>query len=575
MTRKAAGIPAAAILDTQDQRLDSIGASANAASADAASADTEARLEPVPVAPSLSPKSSSKFGRQQSLAIRSPWLIAGLFVLPYLLLMLAWAFSNPPGAAPDESSHLVKALGMSRLDIGIKYAGASHERGNGSIRNDSISRLIPVPDNLVPHGNSCMAFRPAKSASCLPTTSSKSTELHMVKDPLGSYPPFLYVPMGLVASFANSPSSAFFLGRLFCALACAALLLVGAAHLTRWLGPKSLIGAFIGLTPMAVFCCSIVSTSGIELASSFAMACIAAVSFRHRESLHQPGVMALLAVVGSTLILSRQLGVVTFLLLTITMVARVGWHFCWALVREHRPSFLVTVGILFGCALAVALWERIYDHPVLTGGLSSRAFGAFASSSYSLVKSGVANFGWLDTAVPPWTITAWIFLFSLLVTLALMFTKPADGWTLVVWFAAGLVISWVTYAVVFYPVGASLQGRDVIALFIPLPVLAGSMISVQKGPIFGIPLRRLFMITAAIIPVFHIASIYINARRYAVGVNGPVWFLGRSQWTPVLGWWPWLALAIISMVMLAWLILRVGTSTVIHDRHVEVTSVDG
>src|SRR6476646_1346681 len=33
------------------------------------------------------------------------------------LLMLAWVFANPPGAAPDERAHYVRALGAGNLEL--------------------------------------------------------------------------------------------------------------------------------------------------------------------------------------------------------------------------------------------------------------------------------------------------------------------------------------------------------------------------------------------------------------------------------------------------------------------------
>ena len=53
----------------------------------------------------------------------TPARTAALFVVPYLLLMLAWGMSNPPGAAPDEADHLIKALGVGQLEVGTKFTG--------------------------------------------------------------------------------------------------------------------------------------------------------------------------------------------------------------------------------------------------------------------------------------------------------------------------------------------------------------------------------------------------------------------------------------------------------------------
>ena len=61
-------------------------------------------------------------------------LLASVFVLAYFLIGVAWVGSNPPGSAPDENDHLLKALAAGHLDIGWEYKGAvgatPHERLN-------------------------------------------------------------------------------------------------------------------------------------------------------------------------------------------------------------------------------------------------------------------------------------------------------------------------------------------------------------------------------------------------------------------------------------------------------------
>jgi hypothetical protein len=44
---------------------------------------------------------------------------------------------------------------------------------------------------------------------------------------------------------------------------------------------------------------------------------------------------------------------------------------------------------------------------------------------------------------------------------------------------------------------------------------------------------------------------WINARRYAVGSGGPFWFVDRAQWSPPLGWAPWIAVLVCAAVVLS------------------------
>lgn len=483
---------------------------------------------------------------------RNPWVTATLFVVPYLVLMLCWAMSNPPGAAPDETDHLVKAIGMATFDIGTTYTGPSG-RSLGSRRNTSISRVIPVPANLVPQGFGCELTRPTVSAGCLPgQVKITSTATRYVTDPLGSYPPFLYPLMGWVARLATTWTQAAYYTRVFCALVCALLLLLGVAHLVRALGRRALLGAFVTLTPTVIFCGSAVTTSGIEICSAFAVGAIVVVALRRPASLAEPGTQFLLAGVGATLILSRQLGVVTFGLLMLLLVARLGPRFFWELVKSRRPAFFISVGVLLTSAVAIAVWERGYDHPSHVGSaLSADAFGAYSKASYSVLQSGVALFGWLDTYIPAWFVAAWITLCVLLVGAAILIGSRADRWTLIAWSVILIAIGYFTYATVFFPLGAALQGRHLLAFFTLIPLLAGVTVGERlekSDPAVGIRLSR---IVAVLMPVLQFVSLYMNSRRYAVGSAGRVWFLPVAQWNPPLGWAPWLVLALLACAALA------------------------
>ncbi len=62
----------------------------------------------------------------------------------------------------------------------------------------------------------------------------------------------------------------------------------------------------------------------------------------------------------------------------------------------------------------------------------------------------------------------------------------------------------------------------------------------------------------AAIPVIHFVAILANGRRYAVGLDGPTWFLDAAQWAPRFGWWPWLALALAASLAMAAVLIRGG-----------------
>lgn len=488
---------------------------------------------------------------------RRPYATAALFVLPYLILMLAWAGSNPPGAAPDEADHLVKALGIGRLHIGETYRGVvSPTASLVQQRNASISRVVTVPGRLAPIGYKCTAHHPERTADCLPKQRTDASATVEVVTPVGSYPPFLYLPIGLAANAMSSVTGAFLAGRFACVAMAAVLLFFGAAHLVRWLGRRALLGAFVGLTPMALYSAAMISTSGVEICAAFALACVGVVAIRCPNSLRARSTHFTLAGSGAALILSRQLGSVTFAAIIFLVVIRVGWHAVWQLIRRHQASFLGSAAILIVSVALVAWWERAYDHPVITGGVfDRRALDGFNDRTFKLVREGVGLFGWLDTEVPGWVILAWILLVVVLVGVAVLLGSTANRWSLVGWLIALVLLAYSTYATVFYPIRAGIQARHLLPFFLLCPLLAGVVFLDVVGKSAPAAVQRMFFLVAAVMPTIHFASIFVNARRYAVGDQGPVWFLGSANWSPGLGWSAWLILSFIGALALGYAVV--------------------
>ncbi|PZS18919.1 MAG: hypothetical protein DLM57_05345 [Pseudonocardiales bacterium] len=501
--------------------------------------------------------------------------VAAIFVLPYLLMMLAWAFSNPAGAAPDEPDHLVKALGMARLDIGSAYPKPPADQRLISIRNASISRVVAIPSRLSPAGYACEAFKPDRSAACLPTKRPSGSGRRDVATALGSYPPFLYVPIGFAAALTATPYHAFVAARLVCGLMSAVLIWLGCAHLERWLGRTALFGAVIALTPMTVFVSATVSLSGVEIAGALAVAAIAVTAIRRPESLQEGGTQLLLAGVGAALILSRQLGAVTFGAVIVLLVCRLGWRFFWDLIKAHRPAFVSAAVIPIVAVAAVATWESRYDHPALTGRpVSGAALGVFSQQAYGIVHSAIGQFGWLDTNMPRWSYAAYLVLLVLLVGLAVLVGSRADRWSLAGWLVATVLLAYVTYATVFFPIAAGLQGRHMLPFFMMVPVLAGVVVAERFGTAAPSAMRRFVGIAAVVMPALQFVGLYLNARRYAVGANGPMLFFGKSQWHPYLGWAPWLVLGALGAAGLVVVTAGIRPPR-IHGPREAVPSVDG
>jgi hypothetical protein len=479
------------------------------------------------------------------------WRWAALFVLPYLLLGIAWVFSNPPGAAPDEPDHLVKAMGMGRLDIGDDYEHPLPDAPPMLRRNLSITRVIDLPVGIVPAGYTCYAFHAERSAACLPTENAKGPGTVGVETPVGAYPPYAYVGMGVAARAVDSPYQAFLAARLAALATALAAVLAGAWFLVRELGRPALLGAFLAITPMAVFAASSVTTSGLEIAAGFATGAIVVVCLRRPEVLLENRTLFGLAGVGSALILSRQMGIVALAVLLGILAAGCPRQ-AWQLVREHRLPFLASMTLLAGSGLAVVLWERAFDHPTDTGRpWNIHAVDDFFMRAQGLVDSAIGVFGWLDTAMPGWAYWSWTAAVATLCCLALQFGDGRERVILAVGLAATVVVNLGSYAAVFYPVGAGSQGRHLLPLLVFCPVFAGVVVVERLRALdLGTLVRWLFGVVGVLAGAVQILGIFYNARRYATGVDGPLLFFRHAEWSPGLGWVPWLLIALAGAALL-------------------------
>ncbi len=487
---------------------------------------------------------------------------AALWCLPYLLLGVAWVFSNPPGAAPDELDHLIKAIGAGRLEIGQEYQGTGELPKE--IRNDSISRVIAFPAKLDPYEYNCFARNPDVTADCLPVEVPGGDEIIERRTKVGAYPVMVYIPIGIPTLLAQTPDQAFYLARSAGLLLSVGLLFLGVRHLTQWLGRWAGTGLAIALTPMAVFTASSVSANGIEIMSAATVAALTVVAMRAPETLARPGTLAVLAVAGSALVLSRQLGIVTFSLLALIVLVTGGWRVVWRELVARNLALIATGAVLAASAGLLVWWELTYDNPVLTGpALAPGAFSAWAGYLDFYAESAIGLFGWLDSPMPDATLWAWGLLVAAVALAALLVGRWPDVAALALVALAVAVVAYVTYATVFFPIEANLQGRHLLSLFVVLPLLAVvalfELAARARRRSIGL---RIAWVVAALVPLIQLIAIYCNARRYAVGVSGPWLFLDAARWEPPLGWAIWLAIAAVAAAALAVVLVRGGADRV-------------
>lgn len=488
-----------------------------------------------------------------------------LVVACYALLAVAWVVGNPPGSAPDEGDHYVRALAVASGDLrgrpnpDLEGQPQSLPKAAGQPALVSLwlkkgVRIVTVPPGLAPVSWGCNAFDSTTDASCVlgHTSASGPTE-----DPttMGTVEPAMYVLPGLAARLGHRPETSLRWGRLASAAVAVALLGVAAAML--WgpsRSPLALAGLFVAVTPMVIFVGSSMSLSGPEIAAGV---CFFAALLRVVRGGAGSAVWVAAGVAGVALATSRSLGPVWIVLMAAAVAGAHGLRPAWRSVREGGAAAIAAIAAISIAAASTVFWERTFQPgiDIDMAYLWKQVPPSFADLP-GVGRDLVGHFGWLDTRMPTAAYLVWAAMAVVLLAVAVAVGTARQRVVLCVLPLAGVVITVAVSAGLMRQNGFSVQGRHVLAFVVMVPLLAGEVIAANAGR-----LRRLgatWWLLGFAVPALAIHAVgwFTNARRSAVGTNGPIWFLGRSRWSPPGSWTLWglvVALAVAAGVAAGWL----------------------
>jgi hypothetical protein len=479
-----------------------------------------------------------------------------LLALGYAVLLLTWAMSNPPGAAPDEPEHYIKLEAIAQGDLVGQREPAAARNGAGDelfhLWNQT-TRGYDIPGRLAPIGLACNAFHPDQPAACLDGLHADPRTTVHAQTYVGAYEPFAYLPGAGLARFGTTPVRALLLGRLGTALLCAALLTLAALALGGG-GSVAVVGLLVAATPMVLFLGGQLGTSGVE-------ACAALAYVGGMLALTRPGragsalAWVAFAAGGASLATARALGPVwvalgltlPLLLLgvrgTLQGVRQAGWR-----------SLAAGAVVLAGVAADLLGWRGTARpgslHPLSD---SIRDVRAVFNGLPALLREQVGVFGWLDTPLPRSVGVLWGLLVVGLMGVGLLAARGRERLALAA-VAAGVVpITCVFGAVIGVEVGSApyVQGRYLLAVTVVLPLVAGEMIGRHRDRLAALRLTYLPAVIAAAAGVAQAFALYVNARRYAVGLDGPYWFFAGSVWRPPRGWAVWVPPTLVGAALIA------------------------
>jgi len=484
-------------------------------------------------------------------------LVFSQFLVLFFIAFAVWSWATPLYGAPDEPAHQIKAVAVVRG----QFSG-TNVRGSA---DPSVRVIIPRLYANAGKTTGCFAFKQDVPASCAPTPSGGSTPTK-VSTYVGRYPPLYYFLVGLPSLTTVSAAGVYFM-RLASALVSAVFLALAATTIVIWSRSVLLLaGLALAATPTLFFLGGAINPSGLEITSAICLWCSGLVLVLDRSKDPPPGLVATVALSGSTMVLIRGLSPLWLALIGLSVVALAPRR-TLALVRHRSCRF--AAAIIAGSAVLASIWiveEHTLDFKpsLLTASkhISDLAIlkGVFGRTPAFLAEM-IGQFGWLDTPSPLSTYVIWYVGIGAVVGVAVIFAGRRQlagllGVTLV-----GFGVPFMIAASQVRNSGFGWQGKDSLPLVVGIPLVAAAAIG-RPGAMRG-RCSRLVGFIAVGVAVAQVAAFAQALRRNAVGLNGSLNFI-HGSWRPTLGaLWPLFA------VIIVWSVLAVSLYRAAHRTEID------
>ena len=472
---------------------------------------------------------------------------SGGIVAGYALLLAAWVLCAAPFSAPDEWSHYLRAIGIGEGHLVGERVANFHDPALTPAQQAWVAqavRAVKVPPGLSPDGYGCNAFHPEVPAACISKIPPPSAVPVVRIAVNGTYAPFAFVLPGLLLRLANTPPGALSLARAANALTCLVLLALAVCVTSR----ASLPGLLLSVTPMAVYLAASLNPSGPEVAAAVAFGAGVLALERDRA----PMAWTTVALGGAALCLCRSLGPL-FVLLIAACALLCSLRGALENVRAApRRAAVAALAIGLGAA-ANRLWEARYG-PELRFPRMEPAWIALRQAARSYpewLREAIGVFQYTDSSMPGAVYLLWSFLALAAIALALWLGTARERSALLLAILLALAVPLLLEAFALRPIGWVVQGRHVLPVAVIVPLVAGEIVGRHAHRLD----RGLFAASCAAVcfacPAVQMVALYADARRSAVGSRGSWLFPFHPAWSPQVGLWLPLAIALAGSVILA------------------------
>ncbi|MBV8195142.1 MAG: DUF2142 domain-containing protein [Candidatus Dormibacteraeota bacterium] len=499
--------------------------------------------------------------------------VLGLIALAVLLLGFSWLMSSPTPSGSDEPAAYIRALAVAQGELTGPHAlfpYRDQQHPEAVYIWDQTSRSYQVPALQAPAATfACDAGGITTPATCTAGTRCERWSAPCTGSPpttgaatlvtyLGDYEPTTYVVPGLLALLADSDVNGLRAARFGTVLiACLFITLAAALLWDRRRPGDALLGLVISVTPMVIYTNSVLNASGGEIASSI---CFSAglIRITRDEGKVPRWIWIITGLSGAFLGFSRAFGPLWIVIAFLTIVAYMGFRRAWHALRAGRGYAVACVGLAVAGLVTDLVWWELVGRP--KGGLplsdALSVVRGIADSVPLIYQQQIGGFGWGegDVTMGSFAYIVWGVMAIGLVLLSLLAGTLRQRFTLIGSIIANyvfIVIAGAIISVEFGFGGTGIVGRYILPWTVIITLLAGETFRANRDRLGRAAPRHLILYAGLAAALCQGIGIYMAARRFAVGTTGALLFLGKSQWSPPLGWVPWLGIGAAGCVALA------------------------
>ncbi|OIH96958.1 DUF2142 domain-containing protein [Curtobacterium sp. MCBA15_001] len=488
-------------------------------------------------------------------ARRPAWQVFLMAFLVIAAMAGSWAMTSPLESAPDEPAHTIHAAAVVRGE----FVGAKSTVQPGA-SDVEVPAWAAQTSKLA-----CFAFNPGIAANCQkPVTQSDAEQTATTS--AGTYNPVYYAVVGL-PSLVLDGKAALYAMRGVSLLWCSALLALAVVALSKLRARGWALGAFaVAVTPMVLFIVGSVNPSALEISATVMLFSWLTLIAERRAARVAPSHAAAVAVSGALLANTRSIALLWLLLVAVATL--LDLRLLGRLVRIR--AVWIAAAVLAVAAVAGLAWTLGSNSLgegvpyVGTGTSHLRGFVHMFALTFQNSDGYIGLFGWIDTPLPPSTVSLWGGVILALTIGALVFGHGRRRFGVIVLAAAMLLVPPVVQGIAVTEYGYIWQARYVLAILACMVIAAGVALDHAFPHAFAnTRVRWMLGLMLVTLAVLHVHSSIWALKRYVVGVHvGWRAMVTEPQWQPPLGWPVWVGVLTLAVIVGGLLVMRVAVAPV-------------